>query len=163
MVVGRDEPSRIKRSRNSAAQADQLQLGTLFMLTALTRLTQLIPRTAATPLLRHHFSTTAAAMANKWTPSSTPYPTVRRDESFIEHFKSAANGQVAVADPYNWLSQPAGTNDEVARFVSEQGDYTREYLKANTDAPLFKEALTKNWDYARCESSSGPRAGDASS
>lgn len=152
VVDGRKELSPSRREQRVVAQLSSI---VLFMLNALARTSQLIPRTAAT-LNRRHLASTAATMHNTWTPSSSPYPTVRRDETHIEQFKSAANGEVPVADAYHWLSQPASTDEEVARFVSEQGDYTREYLKANTDAPLFQEALTKNWNYARCESSSWP-------
>lgn len=81
--------------------------------------------------------------------ASAPYPPVRRDDNFTETFKSATKGDVAVKDPYHWLHEP--DSSETTAFVEAQGKFARAYLDQYADAGRFKEALTKNWNYARCE------------
>lgn len=101
-------------------------------------------RSSASP-----FSTARVVMApTPWDPSATPYPKVRRDESFVEDFKSQSKGTVAVADPYHWLSDPESA--ETAAFVQAQGQFAKAYTNANPHAEAFKKELTKNWDYPRC-------------
>ncbi|KAK4057924.1 hypothetical protein OIO90_001143 [Microbotryomycetes sp. JL221] len=87
--------------------------------------------------------------ANKtaWDPAATPYPKVRRDEQFVETFKSARQGSVEVKDPYHWLQDP--DSDETKRFVDEQGRFARQYLDQNPYAKQFKQALTENFDFPR--------------
>lgn len=95
-----------------------------------------------------------------WDPAATPYPAVRRDESFVETFKNE-QGPVDVKDPYHYLAEPPSTSDETAAFVKAQGDFTRQYTAQNKDADNFKRELTKNWDYPRCASPSAHPASAA--
>lgn len=91
-----------------------------------------------------------ATARTPWDPSATPYPAVRRDESFSETFKSAAKGSVQVKDPYNWLQDPDSA--ETKQFVADQGAFTKKYLDQYEHASKFKEALTQNFNYPRCTS-----------
>jgi prolyl oligopeptidase len=86
-----------------------------------------------------------------WNPQQTPYPAVRRSDT-VEEFKSAKQGTVKVADPYDWLSFP--DSPETQQFVKEQGDFTKKYLDQYKDKDKFSKELEKNWNYARCEFSS---------
>lgn len=89
-------------------------------------------------------------MVSNWNPLSNPYPVVRRDEAFIETFKSLKNGEVKIPDPYHYLSEPPAASTETKSFVEEQGNYTREYLKSNqVNSDKFKTRLTENWDYSK--------------
>ncbi|BGP47335.1 hypothetical protein JCM10450v2_003187 [Rhodotorula kratochvilovae] len=85
-------------------------------------------------------------MKTPWDPKQTPYPESRRSDT-VETFKSAARGEVTVADPYDWLHHPDA--DETVAWVDRQTKFTRNYLDQYADRTRFSEELTKNWNYPR--------------
>ena len=96
------------------------------------------------------FSSTAAAMVRTpWDPKQTPYPATRRDEAYVETFKSATRGEVKVPDPYHWLSTPPSQSEETRAFVEKQGAFTDAYLSQYGDRDRFKAALKQTWNYPR--------------
>lgn len=107
----------------------------------------LLSTTRLVPYAR--FSSSALTMApTPWDPKATPYPSVRRDETFEEVFKSQKRGEVSVKDPYNWLHEPDSA--ETKEFVQKQGDFARAYLQQQPDGDKLKAAITDNYSYARC-------------
>jgi hypothetical protein len=118
----------------------------------LTRLRFASHRLRPSPALLALFSSSARTMTTSntaWHPATTRYPSVRRDESCVETFKSAEKGAVEVPDPYQWLHTP--DSQETKEFVAKQGEFARAYLDKFPHADKFKQALTANWDYPRCE------------
>lgn len=96
------------------------------------------------------FTSSAYTMApTPWDPKATPYPSVRRDENFVDTFKSQEKGEVKVADPYHWLHEP--DSEETKRFVEAQGEHARAYLDQYQDADKLKKEITANYDYPRCK------------
>jgi prolyl oligopeptidase len=81
-----------------------------------------------------------------WTPGN--YPPTRRSDH-VDVYKSAANGQVAVPDPYCWLEK---RTDEVEKWVTAQGQFARSYLDQNLDRQKFADLLRSSVDYPKVTS-----------
>ncbi|KAG8983145.1 hypothetical protein FRB94_005978, partial [Tulasnella sp. JGI-2019a] len=78
-----------------------------------------------------------------WQPGR--YPNSRRSDR-IDIYQSKAEGEVRVADPYQWLEE---NSKETEQWVDEQAEFTQEYLSQSNARDRLKAELTKNWDYAR--------------
>ena len=81
-----------------------------------------------------------------WTPDN--YPLTRRSDH-VDVYESAANGQVAVPDPYCWLEK---RTDEVEKWVAAQGLLARSYLDQNPDRQKFGDLLRSCMNYPRVTS-----------
>ena len=86
----------------------------------------------------------SATMApTPWIPGN--YPPTRRSDH-IDVYKSAARGEVRVADPYQWLEE---YSDETDKWTTSQEVFTRTYLDQNTDRKKLEDALRASMDYAK--------------
>jgi hypothetical protein len=116
------------------------------MLSSRFTTTNVLKRSLAYPHSRTLISSSRnMAPPTPWTPGQ--YPPVRRSD-FKETFKSAKQGEVEVADPYQWLHDP--DSKETQEFVKAQGEFTRKYLEKYTDREMYSTELKRNWDYPRC-------------
>lgn len=89
--------------------------------------------------------------SNTWIPNR--YPQSRRSDH-VDVYKSKARGTVNVPDPYNWLE---GGSEETTRWVTEQEEYTREYLHSSPDWERIEADIRKTIDYAKVRTSHPPR------
>ena len=55
----------------------------------------------------------APQFAPDWNPKETPYPSIRRDNVSFSYQSAAVNGNVSVADPYNYFEPSPSTSKEV--------------------------------------------------
>lgn len=78
-----------------------------------------------------------------WKPGN--YPPTRRSDH-VDVYKSAAKGQVRVADPYQWLEE---YSDETDKWTTSQEVFTRSYLDKNPDKQNLEDAFRANTDYAK--------------
>jgi prolyl oligopeptidase len=53
------------------------------------------------------------------------------------------------APAYHWLETPPSESKETEAWVDAQVSLTNEHLKLNPDRDAYREALTKNWNYAK--------------
>ena len=80
---------------------------------------------------------------NAWIPNR--YPQSRRSDH-VDVYKSEAKGTVNVPDPYNWLEE---NSEETTRWVTEQEEYTREYLHSSPDRKRIETDIRNVTDYAK--------------
>jgi prolyl oligopeptidase len=78
-----------------------------------------------------------------WTPGNFP-PTRRSDH--VDVYKSAANGDVPVPDPYQWLEE---YTEETNEWTTTQELFTRSYLDKNSDREKLLDLLRGSMDYAK--------------
>lgn len=78
-----------------------------------------------------------------WIPKS--YPPARRSDH-VDTYKSAAKGEVRVADPYQWLE---ADTEETDKWTSVQEAFTRTHLDKNTDRQKLEDAFRASMDYAK--------------
>ena len=78
------------------------------------------------------------------------YPAARRDDSVVDVYKSAKQGEVKVHEPYRWLEEPPSKSQETKTFVEAQEKLTREFLEQDKNRDKLRAKLTENWNYARC-------------
>jgi len=81
--------------------------------------------------------------SNAWIPNR--YPQSRRSDH-VDVYKSKARGSVDVPDPYNWLEE---NSEETTRWVTEQEQYTREYLHSSPDWERIEADIRTSIDYAK--------------
>jgi prolyl oligopeptidase len=84
-----------------------------------------------------------------WTPNQ--YPPARRSDH-VDVYKSEKQGQVRVADPYQWLEEHT---DETDAWTSAQDAFTRTYLDKNPDRLKLEKEIMANTDYEKVRSSVG--------
>lgn len=102
-------------------------------------------------LLRRSIMTSSSVSSIPSDTSKFKYPEARREEHY-DTYKSAKQGKdVKVLDAYRWLEQPPNKSKETEAFVQAQAELTQKYLAQNPHREAFKEKLTENWNYARCE------------
>lgn len=80
---------------------------------------------------------------NAWIPDR--YPQSRRSDH-VDVYKSKAKGTVNVPDPYNWLEE---NSEETTRWVTEQEEYTREYLQSTPHWKRIEADIRKVTDYPK--------------
>ena len=56
---------------------------------------------------------------------------------------------VEVADPYRWLEDDVRNSEDVAKWVEAQSDFARDYLDKLPSLEMFRERLTKLWNFER--------------
>ncbi|KAH0836753.1 prolyl oligopeptidase [Lanmaoa asiatica] len=78
-----------------------------------------------------------------WTPNQ--YPPARRSDH-VDVYKSEKQGQVRVADPYQWLEEPT---DETDAWTSAQDAFTRSYIDKNHDRAKLEKEIRANTDYEK--------------
>lgn len=78
-----------------------------------------------------------------WIPKS--YPPARRSDH-VDTYKSAAKGEVRVADPYQWLE---ADTEETEKWTSAQEAFTRTHLDKNADRGKLEDAFRASMDYAK--------------
>jgi prolyl oligopeptidase len=78
-----------------------------------------------------------------WIPNR--YPHSRRSDH-VDVYTSESKGKVNVHDPYEWLEK---SSEETDRWVSEQEQYTRDYLDACRDRVPLEVAIRKSTDYPK--------------
>lgn len=81
--------------------------------------------------------------ATPWVPNR--YPTARRTDH-VDVYKSEAQGEVRVPNPYNWLEEDSEDTD---KWTSAQEGFTREYLDLNPERQELEDAIRKSTDYAK--------------
>lgn len=59
---------------------------------------------------------------------------------------------VEVPDPYRWLEEDVRTSEEVSEWVDAQIELARTYLDAIPSREMFRDRLTKLWNYERYSS-----------
>ncbi|TGY89931.1 S9 family peptidase [Marinicauda algicola] len=64
-------------------------------------------------------------------------------------YESAAEGEVAVADPYRWLEADVRQSEEVRAWVEAQNAVTFSYLDTLPGREAISERLTELYDYER--------------
>lgn len=64
-------------------------------------------------------------------------------------FRSAATGEVTIADPYRWLEDDVRVNADVANWVEAQNKVTFDYLASLPGRDAIERRLTELFDYAR--------------
>ena len=89
------------------------------------------------------FILTTTMASNTWIPNR--YPQSRRSDH-VDVYKSKAQGSVNVPDPYNWLED---NSEETTRWVTEQEEYTREYLHSSPDWERIEADIRSSIDYAK--------------
>lgn len=73
----------------------------------------------------------SSGTSNNWDPSKETYPNVRRENTTFSYRSAKANGNVTVADPYNYLEADMETSKDVKESIDEQMKLTNSYLKSN--------------------------------
>ncbi|MCO5598618.1 hypothetical protein L7F22_052715 [Adiantum nelumboides] len=81
------------------------------------------------------------ASAPDWNPKSTPYPSARRDDVSFSYQSAAANGNVTIADPYNYLEQSSDSSKEVQTFDDQQNAFFKNYLQKCKDADAIRASM----------------------
>ncbi|WP_430430500.1 prolyl oligopeptidase family serine peptidase [Oceanicaulis sp.] len=64
-------------------------------------------------------------------------------------YASAAEGEVAVSDPYRWLEQDVRVSEDVANWVEAQTETTTAYLDQLPGRERIAERLAELWNYER--------------
>ena len=94
-------------------------------------------------LSRSTASLTRAMTPTPWMPNQ--YPPARRSDH-VDVYKSEKQGEVRVADPYQWLEKNTKETDE---WTSAQDAYTRSYLDKNSDRAKLEKEIRANTDYEK--------------
>lgn len=76
------------------------------------------------------------------------YPATRTVDQ-VDVYQSAAQGEVAVADPYRWLETDVRVADEVADWVAAQNGVTNAYLAELPGREIIANRLAELWNYER--------------
>jgi prolyl oligopeptidase len=76
------------------------------------------------------------------------YPATRTVDQ-VDIYQSAAQGEVAVADPYRWLESDVRVSDEVAGWVAAQNSVTNAYLDQLPGRAIIANRLAELWNYER--------------
>jgi prolyl oligopeptidase len=76
------------------------------------------------------------------------YPATRTVDQ-VDVYQSAAQGEVAVADPYRWLEADVRVSDEVADWVAAQNGATNAYLDQLAGRTIIANRLAELWNYER--------------
>lgn len=82
-----------------------------------------------------------------WIPDK--YPIAKRLDH-VDVYKSAARGEVRVADPYRWMED---YSDELDKWTSAQDSFTRSYLDKNPDRQKLEDAFRASMDYVKVSTS----------
>ncbi|MCO5549709.1 hypothetical protein L7F22_003182 [Adiantum nelumboides] len=83
---------------------------------------------------------------NGWDPVKNTYPTVQRGDVTFQYPSAKANGNVTVADAYNWLEK--STNDsDVKGFIQQQTTLTNSFLSQCKDKDSITQAVRQANDY----------------
>ena len=82
-------------------------------------------------------------MATPWTPNK--YPPARKSDH-VDVYKSKANGEVRVNDPYNWMESKSKELDE---WITAQDKLTGDYLAQFKDRTRLKDEMMNNADFAK--------------
>jgi prolyl oligopeptidase len=90
--------------------------------------------------------------SSPWDPSKFKYPKARREDCY-DTYVSSKRGKIKILDAYRWLEEPPDKSIETEHFIRAQDELTQRYLAQDPNRDAFKEKLTENWNYARCESS----------
>lgn len=85
-----------------------------------------------------------ATLKTPWTPNT--YPSSRRSDH-VDVYKSEKQGEVRVADPYNWLED--SNSPETEAWVEEQEAFTRRYLDQNPKRETLEQRLRANTDFEK--------------
>ncbi|NOZ39709.1 MAG: S9 family peptidase, partial [Planctomycetes bacterium] len=75
--------------------------------------------------------------------STLKYPATRRVDQ-VDTFHG-----VEVPDPYRWLEEDVRNSEEVAQWVEKQSAFARKYLDDLPSLEMFRERLTKLWNFER--------------
>ena len=67
----------------------------------------------------------------------------------VDVYVSAAEGEVAVSDPYRWLEQDVRVSEDVANWVTAQTETTNAYLDQLPGRERIAERLAELWNYER--------------
>lgn len=78
-------------------------------------------------------SCSSSGASNNWDPSKDTYPSVRRVDTTFSYRSAKANGDVTVADPYNWLEADTDTSANVKGFIEAQMKLSNSYLSRSKD------------------------------
>ena len=100
---------------------------------------------AAETATRAQTETTGEAASTIAAPA---YPQTRTVEQ-VDVYASAAEGEVAVSDPYRWLEQDVRVSEDVANWVSAQTETTQAYLDQLPGRERIAERLAELWNYER--------------
>ena len=76
----------------------------------------------------------AMSYTTHWSPGT--YPVARRS-SHVDEYKSAKQGTVRVADPYEWLERDT---PETQTWVTDQEAYTRAFLDKNLQRSQLEDS-----------------------
>ncbi|HCR93745.1 MAG TPA: S9 family peptidase [Oceanicaulis sp.] len=76
------------------------------------------------------------------------YPETRTVEQ-VDVYASAAEGEVAVSDPYRWLEQDVRVSEDVANWVEAQTEVTNAYLDQLPGRERIAARLAELWNYER--------------
>ncbi|PWN33217.1 alpha/beta-hydrolase [Meira miltonrushii] len=87
------------------------------------------------------------------------YPSVRRANTTFTYASKAANGNVTVQDPYNWLEQNVSTTAEIQAFLKQQTQLTQTYIDNCGELQYHKNTIESKFDYISYAAlvESGPR------
>jgi hypothetical protein len=81
------------------------------------------------------------------------YPPAHRSDH-VDIYKSLAQGEVKVHDPYNWLEKSSVDTD---RWVDAQVSLSRAFLDCNPERQKLEKQFTQNMDYVKvCPCSLSP-------
>lgn len=67
----------------------------------------------------------------------------------VDVYASAAEGEVAVSDPYRWLEQDVRVSEDVANWVTAQTETTNAYLDQLPGRERIAARLAELWNYER--------------
>lgn len=135
------------RVSNSTTRGSKLLSFTRFPARTHPRLLQSPPTHNSLYLSRSTASLACKMTPTPWTPNQ--YPPARRSDH-VDVYKSKQQGQVRVADPYQWLEEHS---DETNAWTSAQDDFTRTYLHKNPDRAKLEKEIMANTDYEKVRSS----------
>lgn len=95
-------------------------------------------------------STTSAATAAApgWDLAKNPFPSAKRSEH-QDTYTSKANGQVKVADPYQWLESPPSQSKDTKQWVEAQAAFAQSYITGYPQRDLIKKRLEETFSYPR--------------
>lgn len=89
-----------------------------------------------------------------WNLEKTPFPAVRRSDTVLT-YKSKANGEVKVPDPYNYLEAPPSQSEDTKAFCEAQAAFMQKYVDQCEGLKETRQMLDKVINYPRY---STPRA-----